>query len=685
MTLDKGTLIEFRLHGACRLAVVEGPHGKQHWLAQDERGQTHTLHPRQVIHEVAGKRYRVEDIPAFIASAQSHLDPEQLEAAWECLIADGEGTNLEALTDLLFSERTPVTLYATHRLLFEDTLFFKQKGESFEPRSMEQVAELRHQRAVAEQKQRAFADFLARVEQALGGASITWTDTERRRWDAVERLALDAEAGDVTAAHELLGALNRPKDMAAARGLLQAVRLWSSHENLFLRRSNLRPDWTEAGLRAAALRVSDPPPDPMPRLDLTAFPVVTIDDASTREIDDGLNLEVLADGRERLWIHIADPSRWVQPGDALDAEAREHATTLYLPERVVPMFPLVLAAGPMSLRVGEVCAALSFAVLLEADGRVAEVQLHASRIRPTQRLTYEEADALLVQETPHPLQRLAHWAQVRTRYRTARGAISLALPELNIKVRGDTPVLNLLQDTPSRQMVAEMMILVGDCVGQYGLQHQLPLPYRQQPQPNLPSATELNALPDSWLQSLAMRRCMPPSTFVVLPSPEVQAVPHASLGLSAYVQATSPIRRYTDLLTHYQLKAHLRGVAPPLDAATLETIVQQAGARMREATLVERQTKRYWLLEHIRLAGERLWEAVWVRWLRQDEDLCLILLPELASEFVMRRREGCPGERFWVRVTQVDPRQDEIRLKEAAPSLPDPAPVEAEPVSHASE
>ncbi len=669
--MDKGTLIEFRLHGACRLAVVEGPHGKQHWLAQDERGQTHTLHPRQVTHTVVGKRYRPEDISAFVASAQPYLAPEQLEAAWECLVAEGQGTNLTALAELLFGELTPATVYAAHRLLFEDTLFFKQKGESFEPRSIEQVAELRHQRAVAEQKQRAFAEFLARVEQALGGAQVPWTEAEQRRWEAVERLALETEGADVAAAHELLGALNRPKDAAAARGLLQAVRWWSSHENLFLRRSSLRPDWTEPGLRAAALRASDPPSDPLPRLDLTAFPVMTIDDASTREIDDGINLEPLADGRERIWIHIADPSRWLQPGDALDLEAREHATTLYLPERVAPMFPLVLAAGPMSLRAGACCNALSFGVLLEADGRVAQMQIQASQIRPVQRLTYEEADVLLEQPAPHPLQRLAHWAQVRARYRVGRGAINLALPEISIKVRGDVPTLSVLQDTPSRQLVAEMMILVGDCVGQYGIQHQLPLPYRQQPQPNLPSESELQALPDPWLRSLAMRRCMPPSTF------EVQAAPHASLALSAYVQATSPIRRYTDLLAHYQLKAHLAGIALPFDAATLEGIVQQAGARMREATLVERQTKRYWLLEHLRLGGERAWEAVWVRWLRQDEDLCLILLPELATEFVMRRRTGCPGERFWVRVTQVDPRQDEIRFKETTPSLP---PETVEPV-----
>lgn len=78
---------------------------------------------------------------------------------------------------------------------------------------------------------------------------------------------------------------------------------------------------------------TNPPADPdaASRLDLTQQEVLTIDDASTRDIDDGLAVETLPDGRHKLWVHIADPSRWVQQGDPLDIEARHRAKTLYLP------------------------------------------------------------------------------------------------------------------------------------------------------------------------------------------------------------------------------------------------------------------------------------------------------------------------------------------------------------------
>lgn len=66
-------------------------------------------------------------------------------------------------------------------------------------------------------------------------------------------------------------------------------------------------------------------------MDLTHHSIVTIDDASTTEVDDGLSVELLPGGRRRLWVHVADPSRWVQPGSPLDLEARRRASTLYLP------------------------------------------------------------------------------------------------------------------------------------------------------------------------------------------------------------------------------------------------------------------------------------------------------------------------------------------------------------------
>lgn len=112
-------------------------------------------------------------------------------------------------------------------------------------------------------------------------------------------------------------------------------------------------------IRPQALLDSPPPdPDAGNREDLTHLRCFTIDDAATTEVDDGLSLERLAGGGTRIWIHVADPTRWISPDTQLDLAGRQRGRTLYLPWGSVPMFPRALAEGPFSLRAGQVRAGL---------------------------------------------------------------------------------------------------------------------------------------------------------------------------------------------------------------------------------------------------------------------------------------------------------------------------------------
>ncbi|MEL7228123.1 MAG: RNB domain-containing ribonuclease, partial [Cyanobacteria bacterium J06576_12] len=295
-------------------------------------------------------------------------------------------------------------------------------------------------------------------------------------------------------------------------------------------------------------RINNPPPDAdADRLDLTHLKVYTIDDESTREIDDGLSLETLSDGRPRIWVHIADPTRWLLPGDDIDLEARRRCTTVYLPTGMIPMFPEALATGPMSLRQGEVCCALSFGIVLSEAGAVEDYDIKASLIKPTYRLTYEDVDEMLelgLKAEPE-LNAIADWAKRRREWRKSQGAISINMPESSIKVIDEEITIDVLENSQSRQTVAEMMILTGEVAARYGEAHALAIPFRSQPEPELPSDNELLQLPSGWVRDSAIRRCMPRSEMGINPAR------HATLGLDYYSQVTSPIRRYTDLLAHF--------------------------------------------------------------------------------------------------------------------------------------
>ncbi|KAJ4835966.1 hypothetical protein Tsubulata_003051 [Turnera subulata] len=104
------------------------------------------------------------------------------------------------------------------------------------------------------------------------------------------------------------------------------------------------------------------------RKDLTHLKVYAIDVVQADELDDALSATRLQDGRIKVWIHVADPTRYVQPGSIVDREARKRGTSVFLPTATYPMFPEKLAMEGMSLKQGELCNAVSVSVILHFDG-----------------------------------------------------------------------------------------------------------------------------------------------------------------------------------------------------------------------------------------------------------------------------------------------------------------------------
>jgi len=669
--VEKGTLIEFKAQGERRLAVAERPEGKKHWIVLDQWGQSHTLHPRQVEYEVGGDPKRPQEISAFLGEVESYLDPSSLEVAWELLVEDGETVTPEQMAEVLFSDQSAAPRYAAYSLLAEDKIYFKRKGNVFEPRSSSQVAEIKHQLEVEQQRNQEKAEFIRRVKQALAGESIQWQGSEgfacfydkhRARFEALERYVLQPEQ-EVRLAQDTLAEIGREQTPDAAFRLLVDLGLWSRHENLFLRRSSYPKQFPKKVLDVAQQYLDSPPDDSeRNRVDLTQQKVYTIDDESTTEIDDGVSLETLSDGRHRIWIHIADPTCLVQPDDALDQEARRRSTSLYLPTGMIPMFPSELATGPMSLVQGQVCPAMSFGVTLAANGEIADYTIAASWVKPTYRLTYDDVDEMLeLGVTAEPeIAHIAYWAEQRKQWRQSQGSISISLPEAVIKVTQNEEVeIELLDDSAARQLVAEMMILTGEVAGRFAIDKEIPLPFRSQPQPELPPDEELLQLPAGPVRYCAIRGCMPRSEMSTTPAR------HAGLGLDVYTQVTSPIRRYVDLLGHFQIKAYLRGEPCPFSAEQVQEIAYSAGSAAYEATLVERQTKRYWALEYLRRHGEQRWSAIVLRWLREEDNLGIILLEDLGLELPHRFQTNVElGDRVEVQVVAADPHQDLIRFRE---------------------
>ena len=667
--MEKGKLIEVKVNGDRRLAVLERPEGKKDWIAIDENGSNIKIRPQKIDYQVEGEEpYTYQDITRFKQEVNKHLDSSALEIAWELLVEDPAPVSPQELAGLIFSDESPELCYASYLLLCEDKIYFKKKGDNYEPRPVSKVEDIKHQIEVEIQKKQEKENFVTKVNQALGGETVDWVDSDLTRIHYLEKLALQPEKPSKQA-EDILELLGKKKTPDNAIKLLIDLKLWSKHENIFLRRSSYPNEFSQQVPQVTQSLIAQIDTGSFveqddDRVDLTHHKIYTIDDESTSEIDDGLSVEVLENNTYRFWIHIADPSRLINPDDSLDLEARKRSTSLYLPTGMIPMFPTELATGPMSLVQGQKCPALSFGVVLDDEGMITDYEIHSSWVKPTYRLTYDDVDEMIAMDIPgeEEIKILAKTAKKREQWRKANGSVTISMPEAVIKVQNEEEEdvsIEILEMSQARLLVAEMMILTGEVAGRYCQANDVPVAFRGQPQPELPPEEELNLLPAGPVRFSAIRRCMPKSETGLSPAR------HASLGLEMYTQVTSPIRRYTDLLAHFQIKAHLRGDELPFEKDKLQEILFEVLSTSSEASFVERQTNRYWSLHYLKKHSQEVWQGLMLRWLREDDGLALIMLEDLGLEFAHRfDRNVKLGETLQLQVYFCDPQRDEIRFKE---------------------
>lgn len=356
-----------------------------------------------------------------------------------------------------------------------------------------------------------------------------------------------------------------------------------------------------------------------PRADLTHLPAFAIDDEGTTDPDDALSLERTANGR-RLWVHVADVAAIVPPDSPADLEARERGATLYLPDGKVPMLPL-RATQLVGMGLEETSPALSFGLDLDENDQVVAVEVLPSRVRVV-RLTYENVHESLREE---PFWELHQIAQHFEASRRENGAIDIDLPEVNVRVVDGEVIVQPLPSLRSRALVREAMLMAGEAAARFALDQGIPLPYTTQDPP------DTDERPGDLAGMFNLRRHMVRSEHSSLPGP------HAGLGLARYVQATSPLRRYLDLVVHQQLRAHLRGESLLGTQDVMERI-GAAEALAGSVSKAERMAIQHWTLVYLlQNPGWRGEGVVVERWNGRGK----VIIPELGLEPQVQLPQDC--------------------------------------------
>lgn len=473
----------------------------------------------------------------------------------------------------------------------KNTLFFTEQAPlSFMVQTKEVIARQEEKNKAKEAEQEIRSAFIRRLK-----AKKLDLPADAQLMQDVEALALGQS--DKSKTMKEAGFTETPEK---AHKLLLDTGVWTVTKNPYPTRWGL-------STQSATQRLAPPPEEERITLEQEAY---AIDNQWSTDPDDAIAF----DG-QHVWVHIADPASSVYPDSPIDIAARHRGATLYIPEGAVRMLAedsledYALGLTPLSR-------ALSFCIELDENGAVLSCKVLKTLVK-VKRYTYEEAD---IQKDSPQLAPLYAIARRNEQRRLKAGAVSITLPEVHISVTDGIVNISPALSWESNNVVREFMLLAGEAVAKFAFKNGIPFPFVSQEKPDLPT----NIL-DGYAGQYQLRRCMRSRSLGVTP------MQHAGLGLGMYTQVTSPLRRYSDLVAHQQLRAFIDG-RPLLNKDTMLERIAAGDAAAGASVKAERKSNLHWTLVYLTQNPQWEGDAVVVE-LKGKQALCLI--PSLAQETLL--------------------------------------------------
>jgi ribonuclease R len=368
----------------------------------------------------------------------------------------------------------------------------------------------------------------------------------------------------------------------------------------------------------------------------------TIDPVDAKDFDDAISFQKLDNGNIEIGVHIADVSHYVQPGTAVDQEAYDRATSVYLPDRVYPMLPEKISNELCSLRPHEEKLTFSACFELDATNKVVNTWYGKTIIYSDRRFTYEQVQEIIeTKQGDHAevILWLADYTQALRKKRFENGAINFSSQEVRFTLdeKGKPTGITVKESKASHQLIEELMLkanqLIAEKMGKVKIKSEiLPFPYRVHDQPNEEKlapfvsfalshgypfdlstpekiAHSFNNLmlaahgkPEQHVLEQLGIRTMAKAVYTT------NNIGHYGLGFEYYCHFTSPIRRYPDVLVHRIVQSVLMG--HPINDGGLEEKCVHCSERERAAMEAERASNKYKQVEFMRDYVGQVFEGV---------------------------------------------------------------------------
>lgn len=583
-----------------------------------------------------------------------HVDVKEL---WEVLNSEQEWIDLETMTAFCFpNSATPDHESAVMRAFFNNRHYFQFSGNRFFPHSEEKVVALdnRHKETM---RLKHLADLGARwIKHLLNPDTVFHSElTENEHIEILKVLTstylYQKESPHYALGRKILKEAGSNVDDNRLFAIFVDLGVWDKDVNLDLLRLGVTMDFIERvqenaeDLVKQAYYANTETTRDSHRVNLTDLHLITIDGQATLDYDDALSIEK-SNNHYRLGIHISDVGSLIQNNSSVDQEAAKRASSIYTPDMKIPMIPPSLAEGLCSLKAGELRPAISTLVQISKHGEIGEVEVVPSLVSVQRQLSYYDVNT--VADDDEEIRILYEIAKQFRQKRLSQGALQITLPEINIWINqdGEPTVSKINRESPGRMLVAELMIMCNWLTAKFLRDHNMPAIFRSQPEPRSRIFKDHEG---TLYQNWAQRKLL--SRFAL----SFNANFHTGLGLEAYVTATSPIRKYFDLVTQRQIRAVL-GLDKPYSKEEIDHLITALEKRMSAVSQIQYNRNRYWLLKYLQQkVGERTEAIV----LGRKRNAYIILLSEYMLECGLPFSKGIdlkPEDLVSVKIQQVNAR-----------------------------
>ena len=682
----------------CIVEFMQGNSPQIAWVLEESNGKLRLLLPNRRETNLTQNRLLPWSGPTYsgtfsrdaaVEALNRHRDAraalcEQIDIQELWSLAQGEVTKASAawFTELCVSSPDIDTVSAYGQALLDCKSHFKFQPPEFEIYSEEQVS----MRLIEQEAQR--------LREELARQGHTWF---ARLWDVyckkqppltqevppispelarklknliLQRLAEPDCTEDGAQWRLLIKGL--PDDPLLPLYLAEAWGLIPPHYNYWLDRSDYLPgnawaaDHSQAieELIAQAAGVSA----------LSGIPYLSIDSASTRDIDDAFVVEPHPEEGWIAHLALACPALAWPFGSDLDKAVQHRSTSLYLPEATHHMLPERLSVEAYTLMAGSDRPSLTMICHVTKDGRIVSCTPSVQQVRLAANLVYEDVENALCGESnsaseySQTLLAALELAQARLECRLRNSAVIIERPEpewlLESAPEGVRVVMKDSPEVPQAHLiVSELMILANAALARWAMERGVALLHRTQ------DVTIPKEYAGVWRkpQDIArIVRALAPASL------ETTARPHAGLGEDMYAPTTSPLRRYPDLINEAQIVHMVQHGTPRWSTAELESMLPLLHTRLDAAGQVQRMRPRYWKLLYFRQHGDKRW---WPAVVTDENDAFVSVSLPREQLFLRARRQffddRChPGQAIEVRLHKTNPLRNEIQIAETREPAP---------------